>query len=54
MKIRAAVFFRNVANRQTYRQTDRQTRATDNDENIAFAMAEVIKKDVDEWFILHI
>ena len=30
--------FRNVANRQT----NRQTQATDNDENITFAMAEVI------------
>ena len=33
-------FFRNVANKQTDRQTNRQ--ATDNDENITFAMAEVI------------
>ena len=31
-------FFHNVANRQT----NRQTQATDNDENITFAMAEVI------------
>ena len=32
-------FFRNVANRQRDRQTDR---ATDNDENITFPMAEVM------------
>ena len=32
--------FRNIANRQTDKHT---TQATDNDENMAFAMAEVIR-----------
>ena len=41
----ASRFFRNVANRQTYRHTDK---ATDNDENITFAMVEVIITESDK------
>ena len=40
-------FFRNVANRQADRQTDK---STDNDENITFAMAEVIKCEHDSRY----
>ena len=42
-------FFRNVANIQTYTDRQTSTKATDNDENITFAMAEVINLNNNCW-----